>query len=166
MLLFAESVPGRPGEIRLIGEDAQLAWTAEREERLRAILTELVARDAPPRIVGIADALSVEGNLEGESETQIFLSTADRSPASITVTNRPRQPKRWGVSFTELVDQSARPPAPGTLEWYRLACALPAALPADASLSGDPAARARAAADYAFVRESLGDCPRTLTPPA
>ena len=166
VLLFADPVPGRPAEIRLIGPDAQIDWTPERESRLRPILAALLAPGAPPRVTGVADALSVAGNLEGESETQFFLATDGDDPASITVVSRPGTGRRWGVSYTEVVDQAAAPPVDGTLAWYRLACFLPADLPGGAVLSGDPAARARASRDYAFVRESLGPCARTLEPPA
>jgi hypothetical protein len=70
---------------------------------------------------------------------------------------------RWGVSWTELVDQSAEPPQGETIAWYRLACALPQTLPANANVATDPADRARAAQDYRFVLDQLGPCQRTLT---
>jgi hypothetical protein len=69
----------------------------------------------------------------------------------------------WGVSWSEIVDQAARPPARDTLAWYRLACFLPAQLPASANLTRDGAARAPAAADYRYVLDQLGACPRYLT---
>ncbi|MFZ9394710.1 MAG: hypothetical protein ACO25F_01460, partial [Erythrobacter sp.] len=81
-LLFARSVPGRPGELQLVGESAQQAWTPELEARLRPVLAQLVADDSPPRITGVRDALSVAGNLAGESETQIFLETDRGDPVS------------------------------------------------------------------------------------
>ena len=46
-------------------------------ERLRAILREAARAGAPPRITGIGRAFHVPGSLPGESETQIFLQTAD-----------------------------------------------------------------------------------------
>ena len=160
VLLFARSVPGRPGEIRLVGEGAQMLWTEATEARLRPILRELAAADAPPRVTGVRDALSVQGNLVGESETQLFLDTASGDPVSISVVRRPGQEPVWGVSWTEIVDQAARPPQPATLEWYRLACFLPARLPDEANLSRDPEARQRADLDYAFVMAQLGACSR------
>ena len=160
VLLFAKSVPGRPGEVQLVGPDAQLPYTPELEARLRPILSAFAAGDVPPAVIGIRDALSIEGALVGESETQVFLDTVDGRPASLTIVRRPGQAPRWGVSFSEIVDQSARPPGPGTLGWYRLACGLPDTLPADATLSDDAADRARAARDYALVREQLGECRR------
>jgi len=163
VLLFAEPVPGRPGTIVLVDEAAQLGWTPALGERVRGILTDLLAADAPPEVTGIADALSVRGNLAGESETQIFLETSGDSPVSISVLRRPGQDPAWGVSWGEIIDSSARPPEPGTLRWYRLACALPPELPSSANLARDPDARALAEADYAFVVAELGECERAIT---
>lgn len=164
MLLFADTVAGRPGEVQLVAPGAQLDFTPELEARLRPILTELYAPEAPARVTGISDALAVPGTLAGESETQIFLATEDRSPVSITILRRPGQRAAWGVSWGEIIDSAARPPAQETLRWYRLACALPAQLPSNANLARDPAARRLAAGDYAFVLEQLGPCERRITP--
>lgn len=162
-LLFADAVAGRPGEVRLVAPEAQLAYTPELEARLRPILTELYSAEVPPRITGISDALAVPGTLAGESETQIFLATEDRSPVSLTILRRPGQQVQWGVSWGEIIDSAARPPSPQTLRWYRLACALPAQLPSNANLARDPVARRLAAGDYAFVRAALGACERRIT---
>ena len=162
VLLFARPVPGNPRMLQLVGDGAQQPYDAALEARLRPVLTALVAPDAPPQVLKVADALAVEGTLAGESETQLFLDTKSDGPVSITVVRRPNQPVRWGVSWSEIVDQSARPPRKDTLEWYRLACSLPRELPAGASLSRDARARALAARDYAFVIEQLGACDRTL----
>ncbi len=161
-LLFAKPVPGRPGELRLTAPTAQIAYDPAVAARLRPILGELAAADAAPTITGVRDALAVPGTLVGESETQIFLGTASGDPVSLTIVRRPGIDPAWGVSYSEIVDQAARPPEPGTLAWYRLACFLPAQLPREANLSQDPASRARATADYAFVLQQLGPCPRTL----
>jgi hypothetical protein len=161
-LLFARAVPGHPGELQLIGPTAQLPYDEGLAARLRPILTELAAEDAAPAITGVRDALAVPGTLVGESETQIFLATAGGDPVSLTVVRRPGMEPTWGVSYSEIVDQAARPPAQGTLAWYRLACFLPPQLPHGANLSQDPASRSRAAQDYAFVLQQLGECPRTL----
>lgn len=162
VLLFARPVQGRPGEIQLIGSEGQLAYSPELEARLRPVLASLVAADAPPVVTRISDVLAVEGTLVGESETQLFLDTRNDGPVSITVVRRPNQQPRWGVSWTEIVDQSARAPEADTLAWYRLACTLPAELPAEANLSRDSRARALAERDYAFVIDQLGPCTRTL----
>ena len=52
-------------------------------------------------------------------------------------------------------------PEPQTVAWYRLACSLPARLPADAFLQQDQLSRRRAEADYEFIVEQLGACQRT-----
>lgn len=163
MLLFADLVPGRAGSIQLTGKNAQLDYSPALEARIRPILTELVSSSNPPLITGIGDALSVEGTLAGESETQIFLQTEDRSPVSISVLRRPGQRAVWGVSWGEIIDSSARPPAPETLRWYRMACSLPPSLPSSANLARDPAARRLAERDYAFVIAELGPCARAIT---
>lgn len=162
VLLFARSVPGRPGELQLTSETAQLGYTPELELRLRPVLAALAAPNSPPRISGISDALSVPGNLAGESETQIFVATETGSPVSITVLRRPGRPAAWGVSWSEIIDQAARPPAPESIEWYRLACSLPPRLPRGANLSQNSAAESQAARDYALVLGELGPCVRTL----
>lgn len=161
VILFARPVPGRPGELQLVKPNAQLAYDTALEARLRPILVALRAADKPPVVTGIRDALSVEGTLAGESETQIFLDTQNDGPVSLTIARRPNMAPRWGVSWTEIVDQSALPPQKNSLEWYRLACTLPPVLPASASLSSDAQARDRAAEDYAYVLAQLGPCERT-----
>lgn len=162
MLLFARAVPGRPDELQLIGPAAQIAFDSSTAARLRSILAELAGPDAAPAISGVRDALTVPGSLVGESETQIFLAAVGGDPVSITVVRRPGMAPAWGVSFSEIVDQAARPPERDTLAWYRLACFLPSQLPARANLSQYSASRARAVEDYAFVIRELGPCPRTL----
>lgn len=161
VILFARSVPNRPGELQLVEPDAQLRYTPELEQRLRPILSELVAADAPPVVTGVGDALAVQGTLVGESETQLFLDTENDGPVSITIVRRPNQEPRWGVSWTEIVDQSARAPQRDTLAWYRLACTLPPELPTESNLTRDPESRALAARDYAYLIEQLGPCART-----
>lgn len=163
MLLFARPVAGKPGSIQLVGQGAQLAYTPTLEARLRPILTQLLANNSPPVVTGVNDALAVRGNLVGESETQIFLETKGRSPVSISVLRRPGQNPVWGVSWGEIIDSAARPPAPQTIQWFRLACALPQSLPSSANLSRDPAARRLAAEDYGFVVSQLGRCERNIT---
>lgn len=168
MLLFAGASgrgPKGATQLQLASPTAQLAYSPELEARLRPILTSLAARPQPPVITGISDALAVPGTLVGESETQIFLESADRSPVSITVLRRPGLRPAWGVSWGEIIDSSARAPEPETLRWYRLACALPERLPSSANLARDPEARRLAASDYAFVRDQLGPCARAITDP-
>ena len=159
VLLFARP-SSRPGELQLVGQGAQLPYTPGLEAQVRPVLAGLMSAQRPPVVTGVRDALSVPGNLVGESETQLFLDTREGNPVSITVTRRPNMSPVWGVSWSEIVDQSARAPQPGTIEWYRLACALPANLPAEAFLGGDPANRAQAEEDYRLVRSELGPCQR------
>ena len=161
VLIFARAVPGRPGELQLVAPDAQLAWDPVLEGRVTAILTELLAPGAPPRITGVREVSFVPGNLVGEGETQIFLSTQSGDPISISVVRRPGQAPTWGVAFGEIVDQAARPPARDTLAWYRLACFLPSSLSSATMLTGDGEARRAAAEDYRWVRSQLGACPRS-----
>ncbi|WP_026091543.1 hypothetical protein [Blastomonas sp. AAP53] len=156
-LLFAR--PGtRAGEVQLVAKNAQVVWTAANETLIRNIVTELVAPQSPPAIRGIREALHVRGNLQGEGETQIFLATTTGDPVSITVLRRPGLAARWAVSLTEIVDEAAAPPRKGTLLWYRLACSLPAQIPARALVSDTPADNDLARRDYNFVLEQLGPC--------
>jgi hypothetical protein len=160
VLLFANVVPGKPGELQLTASDTMFAWDQGLENQVRAILTELVNPDAPPRITALREALHVAGNLIGEGETQFFFATSNGKPVSISVVRRPGEPTRWGVSFSEIVDQAAQPPHPRTLAWYRLACSLPAAVPDRAAISPAEADRRIAAEDYALVLRELGPCIR------
>lgn len=164
VVLFARTVPGRPVEIQLVEADAQFPYSEAFADSLRSVLASLLAPGAPPRVTGVRDALAVEGTLVGESETQLFLDTENDGPVSVTVVRRPNQTPRWGVSWTEIVDQAARPPRRDTLEWYRLACFLPSGLPDEANISRDPRSRTLAERDYALVIEQLGACPRSRPP--
>lgn len=162
VLLFARDVQARPGEIVLVAPDAQLVWSVATEQRLRAILGELHAANAPARVTGVREAIHVPGTLAGEGETQLFLATADGSAAAITLTrDGGGTPARWSVSFSEVAAGDGTPPARDTVEWYRLACFLPKQLPAGSNLSGGAAAKQQAEADYRQVLADLGDCGRT-----
>jgi hypothetical protein len=161
-LVFARPVAGQSGQLQLVAPEAELPLDPTTEERVRAVIGQLVARDAPPRITGVHDVISVAGNLAGESETQMFVDTATGAPASLTVVRRPNMDPTWGVSWSEIVDQAARPPERGTIGWYRLACSLPRSLPDGSYIQSDAAGRSRAEADYRFILDSLGPCERTL----
>jgi hypothetical protein len=160
LLLLAAPVAARPSELRLAAPDSQLPYSPAEAERLRAILREAMASNAAPRIVAAGRAFHVLGNIPGESETQIFLQTAEDRPVSLSVLRRPGEQPRWAVSLAEMVDDNAVAPRPQTLLWYRLACGLPRALPQQslADSSGEEAAAIRA--DYRFVLDSLGPCTR------
>ena len=160
-LVLASPVAGRAAELRLASRDAQLPFSPEAAARLRTILREASGADAPPRITGIGRAFHVRGSLPGESETQIFLQTADNRPISLSILRRPGETPRWSVALGEMVDDAAASVRRDTLLWYRLACTLPASLPAS-SLSETSAAESRAVqADYRLVLQDLGRCSRT-----
>jgi hypothetical protein len=162
-LVFADPVPGRPGSLQLVDPGAQVPATPATEQLARTVIAALAEPGAPPAVLGVRDVMSVPGNLVGESETQLFLDTATGAPVSLTVVRRPGMEPTWGVSWSEIVDQSAQPPEPQTIGWYRLACFLPQRLPPDAFLQDDPASRQRAEADYRYILEQLGGCPRLRT---
>jgi hypothetical protein len=159
-IVFAEPVVARPGELRLIAPDGQMAWSAGQADLLRAILQEASAGSAPARVTGIGRAFHVPGSLPGESETQIFLQTADGRPVSLNVLRRPGESPRWSVALSEIVDDAAAPPRPQTLLWYRLACTLPTRLPAQSLAESDESAAMAISADYRLVIEGLGACAR------
>lgn len=161
VLLFARPVPNRPGELQLVTADAQLPSTPARDAQVRAIIGELLAPGAPARVGTVREAINVAGDLAGEGETQLFLSTRDGSPVAITVTRRAGDAPRWNVSFSEVVESDSKLPTVDTLAWYRLACFLPQRLPATANLSESDAEKRQAEVDYRFVLQELGECPRT-----
>jgi hypothetical protein len=160
-IVFAAPVPDRPGELRLTAADAQVPWSAAAVERVRQILKEAASADAAPRISGIGRAFHVPGSLPGESETQIFLQTSDGRPVSLNVLRRPGEQPRWAVALSEIVDDSAEPPKPNTLLWYRLACTLPRALPRQSLAEADSDQAGAIQADYRLVVQQLGPCART-----
>jgi len=160
-LFLGDTVPGRPGQVRLAGPNALIPWTAEMDQRLRALLVELAAPNAAPPVTGVGNAFHVPGAIPGESETQIFLTTGDGRPVSLSILRRPGEQPRWAVALGEMVDDSAEPPQPQTLLWYRLACFLPRELPAGTTADMDEAAAAATREDYALVIAGLGACART-----
>lgn len=162
VIVFARPVEGRAGELQLVRPNAQLGWSEGVESKVRDVVTQLLAHDAPAKIQGVRELLFVPGTLAGEGETQIFLNTADGSAASLTVRHQPNQPPRWGASFSELVAEVGEPPAQNTLTWYRLACFLPANPPMAADVSESDTSRRVARADYRLVINSLGPCRRSI----
>ena len=160
VVLFARTVAGRPEELQLVAPNAQLLWDAALDLRIKQVVRELIAPGAPPRIIGVREAVHVSGDLAGAGETQIFLLSDSGEPAAITINRQPGAPPHWGVSFSELTASDIAP-LRNTLSWYRLACFLPPVLPAAANVADESADRAAAAQDYAFVRDQLGDCVRS-----
>ncbi len=161
VLLVARPVADHPEMLQLVAPNAQLPWASALETQVRAVLAALQAPDAPSVVTSVREAIYVPGTLEGEGETQIFLATANSTPAAITVVHQPGQAANWSVSFSEVVDASGKPPAHDTLAWYRLACALGPELPASSNVSPTPQDQARAADDYRLVMADLGACGRT-----
>jgi hypothetical protein len=158
LLLFARPVSGQAGMVQLTGPDSQQPWSPELDARVRGIVQEILAKNAPPRITGLGHSFHVPGVLPGEGETQIFLSTDTGAPVSLQILRRPGEQPRWAVALGEIIDDAAGPPKRDTLLWYRLACGLPATIP-DRSLSAEtPENAAAARQDYALVREALGPC--------
>jgi hypothetical protein len=161
VLIFARPVAGAVNQVQLVAPDAQLDWTPASDARARRIAKDALASDAPPVITGVGNAFHVAGALPGEGETQIFLTTADQRPVSLSILRRPGEQPRWAVALSEIVDESAAPPAPETLLWYRMACALPPTLPERSTTSLEAADATIAREDYAYVLAALGPCGRT-----
>lgn len=161
VLLYARPVPRLAGQIQLTGPDSQRSWTPALDALSRRIATEALAADAPPVVTGVASAFHVPGSLPGEGETQIFLTTRDNRPVSLSILRRPGEQPRWAVSLTEIVDEAAAPPQRDTLLWYRLACALPAQLPTAATEKMTVPDTEIALQDYRYVLRSLGACIRS-----
>jgi len=159
-IVFADTVPGRAEQLQLIDPKAMFPADPALAERLRAVIAAFAEPDLPPRVTGVRDVISVPGNLVGESETQMFVETASGAPVALSVVRRPGMEPAWGVSWSEIVDASARPPGPETVEWYRLACSLPASLPDDAFLQQEARPRQQAREDYRYILEQLGPCER------
>ncbi|MBC7504555.1 MAG: hypothetical protein H7267_02315, partial [Sandarakinorhabdus sp.] len=125
------AVPDPNGKTRLAGPNAQQPWTPALDAQVRAIATQAKS-GAVPAFTGVTNGFRADGTVAGESESQFFLSAADGNGATMVVTTRPGIPRRVAVSRGDVIDESAAPVRPGTLLWYRLACKLPAALPASA----------------------------------
>lgn len=160
MYLFGRQVAGRPGEVQLARPNALALFSANNDALVRAITKEAVQVNAARRIASVSSAFHSAGTVLGEGETQIFVKTDNDQPLSLTILSRPGQQKIWAVSTAEVIDASATAPQRFTLLWYRLACGLPRALPADRVEGASKADAARAQADYSFVIESLGPCGR------
>jgi hypothetical protein len=164
-LVFGFAVAGRPGFFQLGAPDAQVAATPQASAAVRAILSEALAQGAPPQVTGVGRAFHVAGTLEGDGESQIFMTTTNGRPISFNVVRASGLEPRWSVSIDEIVDENAPAPKRDTLLWYRLACFLPARLPAE-SVEGQSDVEARILAeDYATVIAGLGRCERRRAQP-
>ncbi|MBO9579334.1 MAG: hypothetical protein J7498_00375 [Sphingobium sp.] len=162
-LIFGK-VEDRVDFFQLLSSDAIVAWSPDNEAFVRAIDGALLANNAPPRIRSVDSVFHVSGAIAGAGETQIFLTTSDGSPISLSIVNKPDEQPQFGVSLGEIVDESAALPKPDTPLWYRLACFLPGELPAKALAGQAPSDAAIATKDYAAFLKALGPCDRTATP--
>jgi hypothetical protein len=153
------AAPAADGKTRLVATTAQQPWDAALEARVRAIATEARSGDVPA-ITGVANGFRADGTVPGESESQFFLTAAGGTGLTMVVTARPGAPRRVAVARGDVIDESATGVTPDTLLRYRLACFLPATLPATAG-GDDPAL----AADWAAALVSLGPCGRTRQGP-
>lgn len=158
VIAFARAVAGRPDQVQLLTPDAQFSWTPTLDQRVRAVVRDVLAPDAPPAVTGVGNAFHVPGTLPGEGETQIFLKTEDGNPVSLLILRRPGEEKRWALSLGDIIDEAGGAPQRDTLAWYRLTCGLPETLPEASLQSQDDDNATIAREDYAFVRQQLGRC--------
>jgi hypothetical protein len=154
ILAFLDA-PKADGGTRLISRRAQQPWDSALADAVRAVAAEHRSGNVPI-IRGVSNGFRADGTVPGESESQFFLATADGKPATLVVQNRPGEVRRVLIARGDIIDDSAERVRPGTLLWYRLACFLPARLPASAG--GDDAALAR---DWRDALASLGPCGKT-----
>lgn len=149
------AAPGADGSTRLVSRRAQQPWDSALADTVRMVVAEQRSGNVPV-IRGVSNGFRADGTVPGESESQFFLATADGKPATLVVQNRPGEVRRVLVARGDIIDESAERVKPGTLLWYRLACFLPARLPAAAG--GSDAALAR---DWRDALTSLGPCGKT-----
>jgi hypothetical protein len=161
-ILFSNPVSGFPMEVRLVSPDALIPALPDQLARVRTILKDANAESAPPAITGIASAFHSRGSIEGEGESQIFLDAVGGKPVSLSVARQTGAAPIWSVALGDVVDQGAGPPAKDSFLWYRLACFLPASLPASSLAETSPDDAPLAEADYRFILQQLGACKRTL----
>ena len=159
ILVFLAAMPAANGSSRLASRRAQQPWDPALADLVRATQTEQRSGTVPI-IRGVSSGFRAEGTIPGESESQFFLNSADGKPATLVVQNRPGEVRRVLVARGDIIDESAQRVLPGTLLWYRLACFLPARLPA--AIGGDDPALATALAkDWRDALTSLGPCGKT-----
>jgi len=149
------ATPTADGGTRLISRRAMQPYDPALADQVRAIIAENRSGTVPV-ITGVSNGFRADGTLPGESESQFFLTSSDGRATTLVVQNRPGEVRRVLVARGDIIDESAQRVKPGTLLWYRLACFLPATLPASAG-GGDPAL----ARDWRDAMASLGPCGRT-----
>ncbi len=149
------AAPKTDGSTRLVSRRAQQPWDSALVDTVRAIVTDQRSGKVP-MISGVSNGFRADGTVPGESESQFFLTSADGKPATLVVQNRPGEVRRVLLARGDIIDESAERVLAGTLLWYRLACFLPARLPARAG--GDDPALAK---DWRDALASLGPCGKT-----
>lgn len=149
------AAPGADGKTRLVAASGQRPWDAATEARVRAVASEARSNSVPV-ITGVANGFRADGTVAGESESQFFLTAADNRGVTLVVTSKPGEPRRVAVARGDVIDESASVVRRETLLWYRLACFLPARLPAGAGGSD-----VSLATDWIAALSSLGPCNRT-----
>ena len=148
--LFTAFAPGS-------GPDATLRLVADKLGRL---WNQRVMVENRPGGGGFI-AMEAARRAAADGYTLLQLDSDHLGAVLVSVVRRPGASPIWSVSWSELVDQAGRSPAPDTLAWYRLACTLPDRLPAQANLARGDADRSRALRDYALIKQELGVCART-----
>lgn len=159
-LVFGEALSGGADPavqpLKLSGRWGLQPWSAEAEAIVRDVLTQALAGKTRAMLVtGVRDAFRSEGDVPGSSESQFFLEASDGLPLTLVVTRTSGAEPSVQAATDELVDK-AQPIRPRTLLWRGLACGMPPALPA--ALAGN----AGLAEDYAYARQRIGPCGRTL----
>ncbi len=159
-LLIFGKVSAQVDQFQLTSSTALIDATAANEALVRKVLGDYLAPDLPPAIKGVSSAFYVAGAILGEGETQVFLETTNGTPISLSIVRRPDEQPLFSASLGEIVDNSASFPKPDTMLWYRLACGLPAALPARALRGLEQADAEQASRDYLAFRQALAPCNR------
>lgn len=151
-------------QFQLASSTALVDWSPANEALVRKVIADMFAPDTPPMITGINSAFHVPGAILGEGETQVFLDTSNGTPISLSIIRRPDEQPQFSASLGEIVDNAASLPAADTPLWYRLACGLPAALPARALRGLEPDDADKAERDYLAFQQALAPCDRTGQP--
>lgn len=162
VLLFLKSDPSRPGQFALSSKHSQLIWSETTDQTIRSILQDASKPESRIKVTGVSSAFNVPGSIPGESETQIFLTTIEKRPVSLSVLRRPGEQTQWSISLGEIVDESSTPAGRDTLLWYQLACFLPSRLPGTVLSQMDANRQTAVISDYSYVLNALGPCGRTL----
>lgn len=162
VLLFLRP-SGRAGAYQLAHAEGQVAATPAAVAAVRRAAEQSRSAELRGlRVTGVGNAFHVRGSVPGESESQIFVETADGRPFSIVVLSRPGEGRTYSVSTGDMIDDSAKPVQRDTLLWYELACRLPKSLPSTAAGQLSEEDRRAVEDDYLYMLGALGSCERTL----